>query len=271
MNNFFLIILIGAISNCSSLVMKYDAATVKQFSKPAKMAMSINTMLFHGPNKKPVATEFFTIKSQMNGLTVDLKSIAQHEGLDYFIMAYPTVSSSTKVGNYIETTTAYQESYVYPKDQEHLATNDSDRIFIVPKIPVSLYESIVKTAKEQIDIKDVNLWLAVTNKEEANSFLEITPNYAHSTRNAGTYVMEQTPMWIEMILKSKDGKEIMHCKSDNYPLLTALIMKEMKKPEEKYIYDYILDGYRRDPNESKGMRNMVKTCMAEMIKALKEP
>ena len=189
-NKFLLIIFIGTIYNCSSFAVKYDPVTLKQLSKPVKMAMSINPMLFHGPNKKPVPTEFFTIKSQMKGLMVDLKMIAQMERLDYFIMAYPTVSSSRKVGTYIETTTAYQETYVYPKDQEYLATNDSDRIFIVTKIPSSLYEILLKITNDQIDSKDANFWLSANSSEDADYLLEITPNYAHTTSSSGTYIME---------------------------------------------------------------------------------
>ena len=99
-NKFLLIIFIGTIYNCSSFAVKYDPVTLKQLSKPVKMAMSINPMLFHGPNKKPVPTEFFTIKSQMKGLMVDLKMIAQMERLDYFIMAYPTVLAEPLVPKY---------------------------------------------------------------------------------------------------------------------------------------------------------------------------
>lgn len=271
MNKFISMVLIGIVLGCNTLV-KYDPIVLTQFPKPLKMSITVNPMLFHGIGKKPVATEFFTIKSQMNGLLLDLRSIAQREGLDYFIMAFPTVSSSRKVGSYIETTTAYQESYVYPKDKEDLATNDSDRIFIVSKIPASFFESLVKITQEQIYTKDANYWISINNKDEANSSLEIIPNYSHNSSSVANYISELTIVWIEMILKSKNGNEIMRCKSNTYSPHTFEIIHEMKKPEDKYIQDYLLDGYRRDPNyHSKAMRTMIRECMAEMSKALKEP
>ncbi len=274
MNRYFFVNLIILIIGCRSIV-EYDPLVIKQVAKPLKIAIKTKPMLFHDFEKEPVATEFFIIKSQMNGLMTDLKLVAFIEKLEYFIAAYPeyssTYSSTTNEGTYRRTTTVYGQSFVYPKNQEHLATNDTDRIFVISKIPPSLQETLLKIGSEQIDRKDANTWYSVSGKEEANAFLEITPNYSHYGKSSSTNVLEYTPIWIEASLKNRDGKEIMHCKSAHYLFMASFIIKDMKQPEDKFIYEYLLDGYRRDPNDSKGMRKMLNKCMSEITKALKEP